>query len=279
MDRKKSTRKNKSILSGQELIAYRQAWSINSLNGVWPSKPKWSDNLSYTVVNGYTYLVRQFDKGKSYFIGGQERRAECALLLVSEEEGLPVGILQGIRKGRDCITPPGENPTGNMLIAAWRLCYKLGLHHMEISDIAKIHCNDKEMFVLSDMELLTKGVSWYEKFLPLFAEQKPIGDRDKFTKKISWDECKRRALTNTWGYVKSQLGPGRIELLRPLIESFSDDTLAKEVFTNLKNLEDSCVIFATYLQSFIDASNVNTSSEYIWKTIPIMTRDPPPIEL
>ena len=281
MERRRTTQKIKpresalDVLTGQELIAYRQMWNINSLNGVWPSLPKWSEDKSYTVVNGYRYLVRQMDKKRGYYIGGQERRADCALLTVERDKERKFGILQGLSKGKDCITPPGENPTSNLLIAAWRLCYKLGLHHMEISDIAKIHCNDKEMFVLSDMELLTKGVSWYEKFLPITATHKYADDRTKTYK--TWEENKRLALTNTWGAIYSLLYPETKELIEQYIKEFTEDTPAHVVFQHIKELSGSCSILANCQYDFIKSSKLELSDQYIWKTIPITPRDPPPI--
>jgi hypothetical protein len=126
------------------------------------------------------------------------------------------------------------------------------------------------------MELLTKGISWYEKFLPLYAEQKPTEGR-KFVKNIPWEECKRRARTNTWGSIRRKINSSSVMTeIQPLIQKFSDETPAMTVFSYLKNLPDSCFFLAQYLPLFILESDVNTSSEYIWKTIPITTRDPPP---
>jgi hypothetical protein len=228
-------------------------------------------------VNGYKYLIRQMDKKRGYYIGGQERRADCALLTVERDKKMKFGILQGLRKGKDCITPPGENPTSNLLIAAWRLCYKLGLHHMEISDIAKIHCNDKDFFVLSDMELITKGVSWYEQFLPIYAEFK--SSENTYETPISWEENKHRALTNTWGPIYSLLYPDTKEIIKPFIKEFTDDTLAYIVFKHIKELSGSCLILSKCLENFVGASRLYSSDRYIWKTIPITTRDPLPVSL
>ena len=280
MERRRTTQKNlkkrstPDDLTGQELIAYRQMWNINSLNGVWPSIPVWVDDKSYTVVNGYKYLVRQVDKKRGYHIGRQERRADCALLTVERDNKMKFGILQGLRKGKDCPSPPGENPTSNLLIAAWRLCYKLGLHHMEISDIAKIHCNDKEMFVLSDMELLTKGISWYEKYLPITAEHKLADDTSRSHR--SWDENKRIALSNTWGPIYKLLKSETKDLIAPYIKDFTEDTLAHIVFQHIKELSGSCSILASCQYDFMFSSGLELSDQYIWKTIPITTRDPPP---
>jgi hypothetical protein len=276
MERRTTRKKSRSqpAFTGQELIAYRQAWSINSLNGKWPSKPTWSENRTYTVVNGYRYLVRQFDDGGSYYIGGQINKVECALLLVHDDEFGRVGVLQGLRKSKECISPPGENPTGNLLVAAWRLCYKLGLHHINISDIAKIHCNDKEMFVLSDMELLTKGISWYEKYLPITAEHKLADDTSRSHR--SWGENKRIALSNKWGPIYKLLKSETKDLIAPYINGFSEDTPAHIVFQHIKELSGSCSILANCQYDFMFSSGLELSDQYIWNTIPITTRDPPP---
>lgn len=114
-------------------------------------------------VNGASYKYSCHVDGNTYVINGGNRRP-CFVLHMYPDN--TQALLLDIMRSGTCSIDPGAT-TKHAGTAAFALAKELGATRIILTDNSTKHLTDTSAFVVSDMEFLSSGRTWYETFLPI----------------------------------------------------------------------------------------------------------------
>lgn len=171
----------------------------------------------------YKYSCYEYDTNTLIFNGGNGR--PCFILEVKPSNNSAALIT--LERNSRCSMDTGAT-TQTAGRAAFALAKEMGVTNIILTDTASKPLNpgDTDAFVVSDMEFLSQGKSWYETFLPV---------RPKEANTI--EDWRRRVLANTWSSVYACLIQNQPDIVIPV--SIVDVPIeqpgsAMEVFRRIK---------------------------------------------
>jgi len=171
----------------------------------------------------YKYSCYEYDTNTLIFNGGNGR--PCFVLEIKPSDGSAslITLERNIRCSMD--TGATTQTAGR---AAFALAKEMGVTTITLTDNASKHLNpgNTAAFVVSDMEFLSQGKTWYETFLPV-----------RPTETTLIENWRHRVLTNAWSSVYSCLRQHQPDIVIPVsIEDVPIDQpgSAMEVFRRIK---------------------------------------------
>ena len=118
------------------------------------------------TVDGFRYKYTCYvDQNTYVFNGGMGRPCFVLHTYPNSTDGL---LADFIRSGT-CSIDPGAT-TKHAGRAAFALAKELGVKELRLTDNSSKHISPTKAFVVSDMEFLSLGKTWYETFLPIVPE-------------------------------------------------------------------------------------------------------------
>lgn len=200
----------------------------------------------------YPYYCFEDDPHTLVFNGGLRDKRPCFALHVYPETKR--AVLVSLETSSTCSLDPDAETVKTAGRAAFALAASLGVTEITLSDTAKkIIPGGGGEFIVSNMEFLTRGQSWYETFLPV----KPEKNIAKYRK---------RALTNTWDQVYKCLCAEEGHIV-PIPVDISDintgaDGSAALVFQRIKEARTD--FFARYANHLLECSGLVSLSGNVW---------------
>lgn len=182
----------------------------------------------------YRYYCYEDDENTLIFNGGSGR--PCFVLSV--EPKTATAFLISLERKPTCSMDTGAT-TKTAGKAALALAAERGARTITLTDTATKAIGDKK-FVVSDMEFLSEGNTWYESFLPVVPLESDA---------IAIEAARATVQTNTWATVYACLRQRRPDIHIPVSLTGIDTNQpgsAMEVFRRIKQKQG--VFFAEYRQ-------------------------------